>query len=247
METTIQKGDFITIDYVGRVKETGKIFDLTREDIAKKEGLQSDNAKYGPITVVVGAKHVIPGLDKKLIGLNVGDNKTFDIAPVDAFGNKDTSLVKLIPRKEFTKQKMNPVPGFPVRIEGQYGIIQSVSGGRVKVDFNHPLAGKELSYEVEIQDKIEEDDKKVKSLFRFHLSKIDTSDVDVKLSDKIVTITTPKSPEIRRYINMTEEIVSRDILSYMGGVETVKFIDVFEKSKPVKTTGTANSKSNSKI
>jgi len=242
MAEMIKEGDFITIDYVGKVKSTGKIFDLTREDIAKEEGLMSDNARYGPVTIVVGANHVIPGLDKKIIGLNIGDKKTFDISFSDGFGNRDSTLLKLIPRAEFKKQKIDPIPGIPVNLEGQYGIVQSVSGGRVKVDFNHPLAGKDLKYEVEVHDKIDKPEDKIKSLFRFHLSKVDTSAIKVELSEKIVKITTPKDTRTRRYINLTEEIVAGDILKYIEGVETVKFIDVFEKSKAVKGAAVADNK-----
>jgi FKBP-type peptidyl-prolyl cis-trans isomerase 2 len=235
MAELIKEGDFVTIDYIGKVKATEQIFDLTREDVAKEKGVMSDNARYGPVTVIVGAKHVIPGLDKKLVGLKVGDKKTFDISSNDAFGNKDLTLVKLIPRSEFKKQKLNPVPGIPINIEGRYGIIQSVSGGRVKVDFNHPLSGKELSYEVEIHDILEKPEEQIKALFRFHLSKVDTSEVDVKISGKKVDISTPKTPQTRRYINLTEEVVAGDIIKYIKGIETVRFIDVFEKAQPQKS------------
>jgi len=242
MTETIKEGDFITIDYIGKVKGTGKIFDLTREDVAKEQGLMSDNARYGPVTIVVGANHVIPGLDKKIAGLNIGDKKTFDILAADGFGSRDSTLLKLIPRAEFKKQKLNPMPGIPVNIEGQYGIVQSVSGGRVKVDFNHPLAGRDLEYEIEIHDRIDKTEDKIKSLFRFHISKVDTTAVNVKLSEKTVEITTPKDTRTRRYINLTEEIVAGDILKYIEEVETVKFIDVFEKLKAVKEAALADTK-----
>jgi FKBP-type peptidyl-prolyl cis-trans isomerase 2 len=243
MAESIKEGDFITIDYVGKVKNTGKIFDLTREDVAKKEGLMSDNARFGPITIIVGAKHVIPGLDTHLLGLKVGDNKTFDIPCSDGFGNKDATLVKLIPRSEFKKQKVNPMPGMPVNLDNKYGIVQSVSGGRIKVDFNHPLAGKELSYDIEIHDKLDKPEEQIRALFRFHLSKVDTKAVEVKIIGKIADISTPKDPRTRRYINLTEEIIAGEILKYIKGVETVKFIDVFEKPKAVKETASANNKS----
>ncbi|MDP7282529.1 MAG: FKBP-type peptidyl-prolyl cis-trans isomerase [Candidatus Undinarchaeales archaeon] len=243
MADSIKEGDFITIDYVGKVKATGKIFDLTREDVAKKEGMMSDNAKYGPVTIIVGAQHVIPGLDKHLSELKVGDTKKFDISPVDGFGNRDATLLKLIPRSEFKKRDVKPMPGMPVNFDGQYGFVQSVSGGRIKVDFNHPLAGKDLEYEVEIHDKIEKQEDQIKSLFRFHLSKVDTTEIIVKLTGNNVEITSPKNPQTRRYINLTEDIVARDIIKYIGGIETVKFIDIFEKPKPVKQAAAADKKS----
>jgi hypothetical protein len=133
----------------------------------------------------------------------------------------------------------------PVNLDNKYGIVQSVSGGRIKVDFNHPLAGKELSYEVEIHNQIDKPEDQIRALFRFHLSKVDTKAVEVTISGKIADISTPKDPRTRRYINLTEEIIAGDILKYIKGVETVKFIDVFEKPKAIKETASANKKSQS--
>ncbi|MFH1424670.1 MAG: FKBP-type peptidyl-prolyl cis-trans isomerase [archaeon] len=231
MAEKIQEGDFITIDYIGRVKDTGMIFDLTNEEIAKKEGLNTEGTVYGPVTVVVGARHVVPGLDKQLSSLSVGEKKKIDIESADAFGSKDAELVKLVPMNVFKRQKVNPIPGMPVELERQKGIVKSVSGGRVKVDFNHPLAGKTLEYEVEVKGKIIKAEEQVRSILKLHVPSVEIKDVKIAVTEKEVEISTPNEMQTRRYINLTEEITARDILKYVKGANRVRFVDVFEKGE----------------
>ena len=229
MAETLKEGDFVTLDYVGKVKATGQIFDLTKEEVAKKEGIYDPNLKYGSVPVVVGGEHVLRGLDAELKKLSVGDNKTVTVVAKDAFGERDPNLVKLIPRSEFKKQNMRPIPGMPVEIQGTRGVIMTVSGGRVKVDFNHPLAGKELEYDLEIHKKIGDKVEQIKSLFELHLAKVDTSGVKIEIKDDTAEITTPEDQKTRRYINLTEDIVAKDIIKYISNLKQVKFIDVFTK------------------
>ena len=68
----IKKGDFIEIEYTGRLKEEGFVFDTTDEKIAKEHDLYNSKAAYGPLTICVGEHHVIHGLDEALIGKEKG-------------------------------------------------------------------------------------------------------------------------------------------------------------------------------
>lgn len=228
MADKIIDGDFVTIDYVGRVKDTGKVFDLTREDVAKKEGINEPDIKYGPVPVIVGANHVLKGLDTELLKLSVGDKKKIEIAPEDGFGERDNKLIKLMPRSVFKRENIRPIPGMPVKIQGAQGVVLTVSGGRIKVDFNHPLAGKTLEYEVEVHKKISKKEDQMKSLFELHLPKVETKDLTIKLNQDTAEIMTPQDPKTRRYINLTEDIIAKDIIKYIKGIKQVKFIDVFE-------------------
>ncbi|MCS7123542.1 MAG: FKBP-type peptidyl-prolyl cis-trans isomerase, partial [Candidatus Aenigmarchaeota archaeon] len=68
-------GDFVYIDYVGRIKDTGEIFDLTKEDLAKKEGIYKPEIKYKPIPIIVDAKFILSGLNKALKEMKVGEKR----------------------------------------------------------------------------------------------------------------------------------------------------------------------------
>ena len=76
----MKDGDFVTIDYVARVKDSGEIFDLTKEDLAKKEGVYKEKVEYKPVTFIVGANFVIRGLDEALHKMKVGDCKALYFA-----------------------------------------------------------------------------------------------------------------------------------------------------------------------
>ena len=58
--------DFVNIDYVGRIKESGEIFDLTDAELAKESNIFNPQMKYGPVTVIIGAGHILKGLENKI-------------------------------------------------------------------------------------------------------------------------------------------------------------------------------------
>ena len=231
MADLVKKGDFIAIDYVGKVKETGQIFDLTNEEVAKKEKIHQEGDKFEPSTIVVGAGHVLKGLDVQLEDLEIGKKVTLEISSDDAFGPRNPELSTLVPIKFFKKEKIAPMPGMPVNIGGQRGIVQTASGGRVRVDFNHPLAGKNLEYELTVLKKVTDNKEQIKALFKYHLPKSNPADLSLELKEKTVEITTPKSDEqTRRFINLTKDIIAKDILKYVAGIEQIKIVDILDKT-----------------
>ncbi|MEM5824563.1 MAG: FKBP-type peptidyl-prolyl cis-trans isomerase, partial [Candidatus Aenigmatarchaeota archaeon] len=136
----MKKGDVVYIDYVGRIKDTNEIFDLTIEEIAKKEGIYNPNYTYKPIPIVVGFGFVIKGLDEEIEKMNEGEEKIVEIPPEKAFGKRDENLVKTFNLSDFKKQDVELKVGEFVNINGILGKVLSISGGRVVIDFNHPLA-----------------------------------------------------------------------------------------------------------
>lgn len=160
----MKEGDFIKIEYIGRTAATREIFDLTQEDVAQKEGIYNPKQKYGPVFTIIGAHMVIPGMEKELLTLSVGQEKEFSVQPQEAFGSRIPQLVNVFSLTQFIRQKVDPHPGAFVEIDGMQGRVQSISGGRVRVDFNHPLAGKEVHYWVKIVSAIEKTDEKIKEL-----------------------------------------------------------------------------------
>jgi len=175
----VQKGDVIRLHYTGKVKETGEIFDTTFEDVAKEAGIYSEKGIYGPVPIAVGAGHVLGGLDEQLEGLEVGEKYEIIVPPEKGFGKRDPKLIKTFTLGQFRRQGIYPFPGMPVEIETESGRklkgkVMTVSGGRVRVDFNHPYAGKHLVYEVEIVEKIEDPIEKVKALIELRMPMVDT-------------------------------------------------------------------------
>lgn len=160
----IKKGDFVQLDYTGILTESGEAFDTTIEQVAKEKKIHNPKASYKPVTIIVGEGQLVQGLDKNLEGKSVGDH-TFALKAEEAFGRKDPKLLKLIPLKAFTSQRIQPIVGLDVNIDGQVGVVRTVSGGRIIVDFNHPLSSKDLTYQIHIRKILTDPKEKIEAWF----------------------------------------------------------------------------------
>ena len=183
---TIKEKDFIELDYTGTVKEEHIIFDTTDEKVAKEQDIYNKEMTYGPVIVCVGQRQVIKGLDTQLIGKQIG-TYTIDVSSDDAFGKKNSKLLRLVPMKVFTQQQIHPHPGLQINMDGVIGTIRSVSGGRIYVDFNHPLAGKELSYAITIKRIVGDEKEKLDAFLKMQFGQMEYT-LDVKEHLAIVTL-----------------------------------------------------------
>ncbi|MGB9577493.1 MAG: FKBP-type peptidyl-prolyl cis-trans isomerase, partial [Candidatus Norongarragalinales archaeon] len=128
----------------------GHVFDTTSADEARKAGIFNSRAKYGPVLVVAGKNLLLKGLDEALEGAREGEEKQVVVPKEKAFGERKADLVRLIPLARFREQGIEPAPGMPFELDGARARVQSVTGGRVRVDFNHELAGQDLSYSLKV-------------------------------------------------------------------------------------------------
>lgn len=163
----IQKNDFIDITFTGRTKD-GEIFDTNIKKDAEKIGL---NFNGKPLVICVGQGMVVGGFDNALEGKEADKDYSIELAPKDAFQERQSNLVKLIPIKVFRDKKINPYPGMTLNIDNMLVKIVSVSGGRVLVDFNNPLAGKTVIYTFKINKKIESPEEKVNAITEFFVGR----------------------------------------------------------------------------
>ena len=192
----MKQNDFAEIDFTGKLTN-GTIFDTTKADIAKTANL-NPKGTYAPVKMCVGKGHVLPGIDEALLQHDKG-TFTITLQPEQAFGKKNVKLVRLIPLAEFQEHNVNPVPGMTVDFDGRPGIIMRRTGGRVMVNFNHPLAGKTLEYEVTINRKIDDVKEQVEVMLE-HAMKPLPIKPEVSVTKDTAQVTLPfELPE-----NMTE-------------------------------------------
>ena len=109
-----------------------------------------------PLDFMVGVGQIIPGLEKELLGMSVGDKKVVNVQPEEGYGVKDNRLVQTIERSQIP-DSVDLKLGETLRGESEdghvvEGVIAAIDGDAVKIDFNHPLADKELTFDVEIVD-----------------------------------------------------------------------------------------------
>tara|TARA_Y100000310_G_scaffold176077_1_gene176214 strand:+ start:959 stop:1618 length:660 start_codon:yes stop_codon:yes gene_type:complete len=195
----IKEKDFIQLDFTAKVKATDKIVDTTLENIGKKANLQKK--EYGPIIICIGQGNLLESVEKELIGKTLKPI-TIELTPEKAFGKREFTKIDTISLPKFTKEKINPFPGLVVNVDGKMGTVKSVSGGRVRVDFNHPLAGKDLIYEVTPLKKIESKQDQVKAVLANSLNVPESIfEVTINENQAVITLPTPFNKEIEKILS----------------------------------------------
>ena len=231
----IKDGDFVRVNFTGNINENDEVFDTTYDEIAQEAEIFDENKTYKPIPIVVGGNHLLPAIEEEIVGLEAGERKTVEVESDDAFGPRDPKAIQLIPMKEFKKQGMTPYPGMRISAEGGEGRILTVNGGRVKVDFNHPLAGKDLIYDVEVTEIIEDNEEKIKSMIELHYANpnVDLEKTEISIEDGVVSIQLDEMAKFdqQSYMDITfaRFRIAKDIWENIDEVSKVNFVDAFEK------------------
>ncbi len=236
---SIKEKDFVKINFTGKTIENNEIFDTTLENVAEEAGILDSYKTYGPLPIIVGAGHLIPGLDEEIIGMDVGDKKTVILEPEKAYGERDKNLVQIVPMKEFKKQNIKPYVGMELTMENQHARVINISSGRVRLDFNHVLAGKTVEYDLEVVAITESDIDKVKDMIRLHYPtpkigeyEIGESNAEVDIIDGVVKITLDdmfnfdETPLMS--IHFAKFRIAKDIWDNVENITKVEFIDSFE-------------------
>jgi FKBP-type peptidyl-prolyl cis-trans isomerase SlyD len=162
----LQKNDFIEIEFVAKTKE-GELFDSN-----KKEELKQINSEVPPKPYILSLGHnmFLNAIDDFLIGKEKG-KYTIELTSEKSFGKRDSQAVQKMPMKVFREHNLNPVPGVQFNFDGKIGKVLTSSGGRVIVDFNHPLAGKDVVYEVDVLRKVDDLNEKINAFNDFLFKK----------------------------------------------------------------------------
>lgn len=132
-----------------RVHYTGRLLDGTQFD--SSEGRD-------PLEFTIGAGQMIKGFDAGVVGMKVGDKKTLQIPPDEAYGQRDDEAIIEFPA-ENVPGDMNLAPGMQLTLRNQYGqpvpvVVMEVRADVILMDANHMLAGEELVFEVELVENL---------------------------------------------------------------------------------------------
>src|SRR5208337_724407 len=113
------------------------------------------------------------------------------IAPDKGFGQRDPEKVKLVPLKQLLAKEINPVIGARIEYQGKKASVRSIGAGRVLLDFNPPLAGKTLIYDVTVSKKLESNQEKVGALIHRRVPVVEENKFTLTIQDKTLTIEMP--------------------------------------------------------
>ncbi|WP_048059176.1 peptidylprolyl isomerase [Methanococcus vannielii] len=222
----MESGKLVKISYDGYVE--GKLFDTTNEELAKEEGILNPNMVYGFVTVSVGEKMLIPGLDKAITEMNVGEEKELELSPEEAFGKRDASKVKIVPMNDFKKHNVRPIPGMPVNIDNKIGKIVSANGGRILVDFNHELAGKTLNYKLKLEEVVEAPTDVALEVVKLFVPRVSEENLKITLESENVIIDLPENTAFMQNLQMIKMGIANELIKRLDA-KKVSFIDNFVK------------------
>lgn len=135
----VQANDKVKVHYTGKLK-TGEVFDSSLE--------------RDPLEFTVGAGQMIKGFDQAVNGMELNEKKTVTIPSAEAYGDRNEQLISAVAKAELP-QDMKPEVGQTLVATDQQGhqthvLVTEVSETSITIDANHPLAGKDLIFEIEL-------------------------------------------------------------------------------------------------
>ena len=210
-------GDFIKVEYSAWRASDGTMVYTTQKEMAEKNDIYNKDRVYGPSLVIIGKHTVIRGLEKAIKEMNVNETKKVEVAPEDAFGERNPELVRVMHAADFKKRDIDPRPGMQIDLDNTVAVITAVNSGRVTVDANHPLAGEKITYELRIVAKVDDEKEKVAALVEMAGIKPDS----VKLENETAEIGFDEKSEKNAdyFINKTAAVNA--ILEYMPKINKV--------------------------
>ena len=199
------------------------LFDTTDEEKAQEEDIFDEDKIYGPRPVVVGEGELMEGFDEALIEGDVGENGSIEVPPEKGIGNRDPGKIELFSRRELERRDIEPVAGKDVEIDNRRGTIIQATAGRVRVDFNHPLAGKTLKYDYEIVDKPEETDELVEAVLKKNYG---SAEFEIEVLDDQVDIVLPEQCKYDQNWFVSKYRIVGDLRNRLD-MKTIRFIEQY--------------------
>ncbi|MBN1941093.1 MAG: peptidylprolyl isomerase [Candidatus Diapherotrites archaeon] len=229
----MDSGKIVLVNYTGRITANNEAFETTVEKTAVDAGIFDERRQYKPMPVVVGSGEMLKPIEEALEKMKSGEEKKIKIAAAQAFGERKPEFIRVVPLAEFKKKNINPVPGMIISLNDMQGRVQSVSGGRVRVDFNHPLAGKELEYDIKIEKELRNNKEKIEAFFDKFFGAIPEKEKKLVIKESKVEVAL--DPKYSQNIAPLKKAFSELITKNAKGISSVKFVEEFAKEEPKKT------------
>ena len=234
-----EEGDFILVNITAKTQK-GKIFQVSSVEDAKKAGIYDEQKEkqgyFAPEFVIVGKPGFLnEGLTETIKEMKYFEKKSVRIPPTKAFGKREPQKIERIAIAKFRRlnEGKNPEIGQDfTKKDGQRGVVSNIMQGRVIVDYNHPLAGQNVDYNLEIIDNIECFEEKIE-YFMLNKGIPKESISDFKLNynkdDKSIEFTVPKM-FLFQNLTYVKFGLAMDLQTHLADeISDVKFVEIFEK------------------
>ncbi|HEX9708957.1 MAG TPA: peptidylprolyl isomerase [Candidatus Thermoplasmatota archaeon] len=226
----MKKGDIVRLEITASYAANGDVFETTDEAMAKEKDLWHEGHSYKPKVYIIGGESTDypTGLELDLLKAKVGEKRELTLEAKDAFGSHNPLLVETISARELVRQGIEPEVGASVTRRNKTGHIAGVFGGRVRVDYNHPLAGKGLKYDYTVVQVAEDPHDKVAAVLDLHYGRGEEFRVHVKGKEADVTV-----PDVCKFDQAwaTQKLRVVIDLREHAGIHTVRFIEEYVRKQ----------------
>ncbi len=188
----MDNGSIVHIDYDLYNAGNDKLIESTKEETVKEHEQHEESRTYSPMISIVGDGRLIPGFEAHLSEAEAGKDYEFEIEPEQAYGERDPNKIETISQNVLLRSVRDPntlAIGAPVEIGGRTGVLQFMSAGRARIDYNHPLAGVTLRYSYKVVKIVEDREEKVQTLMKMNTGR---DDFEIDFDGDDLTMTLPE-------------------------------------------------------
>ncbi len=227
-EGEIKEGDFVLVNVRVADAETGKVYMTTIEEEAREAGIYSPDDLYEPMLIVVGEGRIFKRAEESMVGRRVGEEIEVELEPKDAFGEYDPDREKIFPISRLRKAGIKDVAvGDIIRYGDERGIVRSISGGRVRIDFNHPLAGRRIRVWLRPEAILTDPAEMVRALVARYFD-VPLDRVSARVDGEVAEVELPPAAYTRRDAFVRKIRVMSAVMRWLKDLKRVRFVEEFE-------------------
>src|SRR2546422_8147435 len=223
-----RQGDFLLLNYTLKVKESGETVDTTYDTVAKNAHIHSEDTVYRPKFIILGEGWMPKGLEDSLVGLETGKQTTIELTPDKGYGARDPGKMRLVPLRRFREKGIDPIPGGQVELDGRAAVVRAVGAGRVQVDYNHPLAGRTLVYDLSIEKVFEDDADKILGIISRRVPEVPSDKFVLDQHNRDLTIEVPEEAFYLSGIQVAKKAIASDLQKYLPRINSTSFLETFK-------------------
>src|SRR5213594_1306459 len=219
----VKEGDFLLVNYTLKVKESGETVDTTFDTDAKEARIHKEDNVYQPKFVVIGEEYLPKSLEESLVGTEPGTKRTIELTPEKGYGARDPSKMRLVPLRRFREKGIDPVPGAQIEFDGRPAVVRAVGAGRVQVDYNHPLAGRTLVYDVSIEKVLEDNNEKILSIISRRIPEVSSDKFLIDRDKASLTVEVPEEAIYLSGLQVAKKAITADLQKYFPDIDIISF------------------------
>jgi len=224
----IQEGDFVLVDVRVEDAETGKVYMTTIEEEAQEAGIYSPDDLYEPMLVVVGEGRIFKRAEESLIGHRAEEEVEVELEPRDAFGEYDPDKERIFPISRLRKAGIKDVVvGDVVRYGDERGVVRSITGGRVRIDFNHPLAGRRIRVWLKPRAILTNASERLRALVARYFD-VPIDRVGARVDGDVAEVELPPAAYTRRDAFVRKIRTMSAVMRWLKGLNRVRFVEEYE-------------------